>query len=534
MNLLMCTPLLDSMGQIRYYLGAQIDVSGLAKDCSGLESLRRLVDQDEEEQLRRQEDGDTDTDATTRHDSGADVDLDAVGTATTTSSVKHPTRSTDQKDKLRLLTEMFSRSELETVRRFGGRMHRSQQEQGQHLEAISNWHKPRMVLHDQYEPSPPSSPPQGFGSGGRQGFELSDANGNITLSIPSPPPPFFSSGNSSSFGPRPPAIFENYLVVRPHPSLRILFASPSLRVPGTLQSHLMSRIGGSKRIHEELDNAFAMGQSVTAKVKWIPSSGLRSTTSSGALPDNSSGSTGGATATTASHESVGMEGRPRWIHCTPLLGSNGSVGVWIVVIVDDDSESSSEGNRRRKREASVGVLPGRQGSTSWRGGPVSGMLSKSADEMSLADYASMSRLPDDEELRRHVRDMYEETRRRERTPSSVREWERGWNESRGEDERDAQRSEFRVKVNGGNGGGGGGTLKSGNGAGAGAGAGGVGFGFGSGKAHGRTGERFLARESRMGDVSVKGSPKSPEKENNQRQKGEEPAAVTAAKKLGYL
>lgn len=32
----------------------------------------------------------------------------------------------------------------------------------------------------------------------------------------------------------------------------------------------------------------------------------------------------------------GDEGRARWIHCTPLLGHNGAVGVWMVVLVDED------------------------------------------------------------------------------------------------------------------------------------------------------------------------------------------------------
>lgn len=34
-----------SYGKVRYFLGAQVDVSGLLKDCSGLDSLRRLVEQ---------------------------------------------------------------------------------------------------------------------------------------------------------------------------------------------------------------------------------------------------------------------------------------------------------------------------------------------------------------------------------------------------------------------------------------------------------------------------------------------------------
>lgn len=42
------------------------------------------------------------------------------------------------------------------------------------------------------------------------------------------------------------------------------------------------------------------------------------------------------------------EGRPRWIHCTPLLGQSGAVGVWIVVLVDDEK---TPGSSRRFRQA---------------------------------------------------------------------------------------------------------------------------------------------------------------------------------------
>lgn len=97
---------------------------------------------------------------------------------------------------------------------------------------------------------------------------------------------------------------EQYLLVRPYPSLRILFASPAQRVPGILQSPFLDRIGGSPRVREELTAALADGRGVTAKVRWL----------------------------TRSQE----EGRGRWIHCTPLIGINGQIGVWMVVIVDDE------------------------------------------------------------------------------------------------------------------------------------------------------------------------------------------------------
>lgn len=63
---------------------------------------------------------------------------------------------------------------------------------------------------------------------------------------------------------------------------------------------------------------------VTAKIRWL--------------------STATATLDDGHHE----EGRPRWIHCTPLLGQSGAVGVWMVVLVDDEKQL---GPARRFRPA---------------------------------------------------------------------------------------------------------------------------------------------------------------------------------------
>lgn len=40
----MVVPLRDQNGRVRYYLGAQLDITELVNTCTGLESLRRLVD----------------------------------------------------------------------------------------------------------------------------------------------------------------------------------------------------------------------------------------------------------------------------------------------------------------------------------------------------------------------------------------------------------------------------------------------------------------------------------------------------------
>ncbi len=85
----------------------------------------------------------------------------------------------------------------------------------------------------------------------------------------------------------------------------------------------MTKIGGSSRVRDELTSALAEGRGVTAKVRWI--------------------------------SKADEEGRNRWIHCTPLLGSNSQIGVWMVVLVDDDQEI----NRKWKQAPPVGPHRGK-------------------------------------------------------------------------------------------------------------------------------------------------------------------------------
>ncbi|KAF6240413.1 hypothetical protein HO173_001079 [Letharia columbiana] len=255
MNMLMIAPLCDSRGKIRYFIGAQVDVSGLVKDCTDLESLQQLVVREQAEH---------------KDTNGENFD-----------------GQQEAKDDFQDLSEMLNMAELETVRKFGGRMHREYQEEEVDKPRNGAPHMPRLLLQ---EPSADDS----------QIFDLSSRQ----------------SGKLSG-------IYQNYLLVRPHPSFRILFASPTLRVPGILQSPFLDKIGGSTRVREELSAALAEGRGVTAKVRWV----------------------------TKADE----DGRNRWIHCTPLLGSNSLIGVWMVVLVDDDQELS----RRWKQAPPVAPHRGR-------------------------------------------------------------------------------------------------------------------------------------------------------------------------------
>lgn len=250
MNLLMFAPLRDSRGTIRYFIGAQVDVSGLVKECSDLDSLRRLAIAKEKGQSLNEEQ--------MQHTVAQEPDY--------------------KKDEFQQLSEMMNMQELETVRRWGGRMHRERAEAIQDEREVMNWNKQRVLIQEN-------------GQFSKKAKSVVYHNGTLN------------------------GVYENYLLVRPYPSLKILFASPSMRVPGILQSPFMGKIGGSPRVREELTQALADGRGVTAKIRWVTKQDT--------------------------------EGRSRWIHCTALLGSNGAIGVWMVVIVDDDRD----GPQRRYRQA---------------------------------------------------------------------------------------------------------------------------------------------------------------------------------------
>ncbi|ESZ92988.1 hypothetical protein SBOR_6609 [Sclerotinia borealis F-4128] len=257
MNLLMCAPLCDSKGTIRYFIGAQVDISGLVKECAELESLHRLVAAEELAEER------------------------AAEKAANPNIIQEELPVAPPKDEFQELSEMLNMQELDTVRKWGGRMHKeTEEDHSDNNHRNGNWHKPRL---------------------------------HLTSTSPDIMKPNAHSGRISG---KLNGIYENYLLVRPYPSLRVLFASPTLRVPGVLQSPFMSKIGGSNRVREELTQALADGRGVTAKVRWVTKDDL--------------------------------EGRPRWIHCTPLIGSNGAIGVWMIVVVDDEA---TQQNSKRYRLA---------------------------------------------------------------------------------------------------------------------------------------------------------------------------------------
>lgn len=131
MNLLMVAPLFDSRGQLRYFIGAQVDVSGLVKDSTDLEGLQRLLDKEE------------------------------------ASRSDEPVEAQEEKDEFQELSEMLNATELDIVRRHGGKMHHALAEDEEDEE--SRRHQPRLMLKD---PTPEAAT-------ANNGFNFSKTGGRL-------------------------------------------------------------------------------------------------------------------------------------------------------------------------------------------------------------------------------------------------------------------------------------------------------------------------------------------------------------------
>ena len=127
----MCSPLYDNSGKIRYFLGAQVDISSTVNEGTDMESLQRLVEQKE---------------------SGGELDT-----------------STGEKDEFQQLSEMLDIQELSAVRKWGGRMLQETQEEDNPPQKI-NWRRPTVLLRDPSRDYIPASQANGGISGKAYGF----------------------------------------------------------------------------------------------------------------------------------------------------------------------------------------------------------------------------------------------------------------------------------------------------------------------------------------------------------------------------
>ncbi|KAL8733722.1 MAG: hypothetical protein Q9166_001915 [cf. Caloplaca sp. 2 TL-2023] len=283
MNLVMTAPLYDNKGVVRYFIGAQVDISGLVEEGRGLDSLERYL-----AESRRKRNSDQSSYANQKHikalsEFGQMLSADE-------SSIFHG--------------QGHSREGSVNESEYGGsRSTRGTPQQGRRDPSTR---QRRRVL-------------------GNEDEDEQEKERNAWA--------FTSLGPSGKL----PGVYQNYLLLRPHPSLRIIFVSPALRIPGLLQTPFLSRIGGPPHVRSGLAIAFENGEGITAKVTWLPQGRSDTEDSLAGQPASRYGES--QTGTNASDGSG--RGRTRYISCTPLLGSDDKVGVWMVVMVENETVTGS-------------------------------------------------------------------------------------------------------------------------------------------------------------------------------------------------
>ena len=104
----------------------------------------------------------------------------------------------------------------------------------------------------------------------------------------------------------------------------------------------MDRIGGPEKIRAGVLDALSNDNAITAKVNWLANTGNSSSDGRYLMNNN---------------------GKPRWIHCTPLLGSDEKTGVWMVVMVEDE-EITGQLNRQESAKVSGTAGPIKLGAVS--------------------------------------------------------------------------------------------------------------------------------------------------------------------------
>ncbi|EXJ58985.1 hypothetical protein A1O7_06416 [Cladophialophora yegresii CBS 114405] len=274
-NLLMIAPLHDDKGNVKYHIGAQVDVTGLVARGKGLDGFEQYMFSSE---IKRRE----------REARGKDVEADE--------DIRKPRALA----KLRELSEMFDLEESAVVR--------------SHSRSAS-------ASGDEDERSIGSSR-----KGGRRVLADSDlSSDNDDEDIADSADKTWKLGQSgrSGLSGRLPGVYESYLLIRPAPSLRIIFVSPKLRgrLGNVVQHPILSHLAASANTLSGLKESFGNGVPVSAKVNFLLEAGSRRD--------------GTATRVGSRLEDAG-HGRVCWISATPLLGSDDKIGVWIIVVVENN------------------------------------------------------------------------------------------------------------------------------------------------------------------------------------------------------
>lgn len=146
-----------------------------------------------------------------------------------------------------------------------------------------------------------------------------------------------------------PSVYQHYLLVRPSPTLRVIFASPTIESPeGIVQTPFMSHISGPKATIDGLKDSFASGVPVTAKVTWHPLG-----KSEAILNRFDSQEYEPGRRSFSMDRSQERMVQKRWINATPLVGADGRIGVWMVSLVEPSNSRPSLATSKYQNTAST-------------------------------------------------------------------------------------------------------------------------------------------------------------------------------------
>lgn len=278
LNLLMIAPLHDNLGNVRYYIGAQVDVTGLVEDGRGLDGFDRLLQHE------------------TAH----------AGAGALENTKIRKGRNNDRRDalgKLRELSEMFDLEESAIVQSHS----RSNSMTRDDDSSIGSAHH-----HRKHGPQTRRNLVESAIIDDDEMDEQERASWTLS---------------TSSLSGRLPGVYQNYLLLRPSSSLRIIFVSPSLRKMGNiLQTPFFSHVSGSASVLSGLKESFDSVAPVTAKVSWHTTS-IKRPSKRGPQSMAADGLNGNAV-----EDAIGP--KACWISATPLLGSDDQVGIWMVLLIE--------------------------------------------------------------------------------------------------------------------------------------------------------------------------------------------------------
>ncbi|RVX73187.1 hypothetical protein B0A52_02314 [Exophiala mesophila] len=266
-NLLMIAPLHDDKGNVKYHIGAQVDVTSLVERGKGLDGFERFLVTQE---IKKRE-------------------AELQGEDNKRLPSKPPAL-----EKLRELSQMFDLEESAIVRSNSGRLSQPKDSTEKTMDDRRRFfggsESPSELAHDDNE-------------------EDQDRTWELGL-----------SGRSGLSG-RLPGVYDSYLLIRPAPSLRVVFASPKMRqrFGNSTQHPFMSHVAAPSSTLAGLKESFGRGIPASAKITYMLNRGERRD---------------GTRMNTGSKSEISGPSRSCWISATPLVGSDDKIGVWMVVVVE--------------------------------------------------------------------------------------------------------------------------------------------------------------------------------------------------------